>query len=71
MTERPCGGYDTCLLGVRCLSRVKPATSSPERQREKVPAAAVSAHIIGRADDREVSGATDSIGAPEAGPLAP
>lgn len=47
--ERPCDGRGKCLLGVRRLTRVKPATSSPERQREKVltAAASVGAHIIG------------------------
>ncbi|MEV6473348.1 hypothetical protein [Streptomyces sp. NPDC051657] len=56
---RPCDGCGTCLLGVRRLSRVKPATPSPERRRENVltPAASVGAHIIGWADDWEVSGA--------------
>lgn len=61
--ERPYDGCGKCLLGVRRLSRVKPATSSPERQRENVLAAAASvgAHIIGWADDWEVSGATDPV----------
>ncbi|MGW9136042.1 hypothetical protein [Streptomyces sp. NPDC055681] len=68
MRERPCDGRGTCLLGVRRLSRVKPATSSPERQREEVPAASVDAHIIGWADDGEVSGATDPMTRPKLGP---
>ncbi|MGW3690094.1 hypothetical protein [Streptomyces sp. NPDC005125] len=52
---------------------MKPATSSPERQRENVLAAPafVDAHIIGRADDWEVSGATDPMTRPKLGPLAP
>ncbi|MFI2508233.1 recombinase family protein [Streptomyces sp. NPDC018972] len=52
------------------LSRVKPATSSSERQRENVLTAAVSvgAHIIGWADDWEVSGATDPVTRPSPGP---
>ncbi|WP_262388045.1 recombinase family protein [Streptomyces parvus] len=68
--ERPCGGCGKCLLGVRRLSRVKLATSSPERQRENVltAAASVGAHIIGWADDWEVSGATDPVTRPSLGP---
>jgi hypothetical protein len=52
------------------LSRVKLATSSPERQRENVltAAASVGAHIIGWADDWEVSGATDPVTRPTLGP---
>ena len=50
--ERPYDGCGTCLLGVRRLSRVKLATSSPERQRENVltAAASVGAHISYRVD---------------------
>ncbi|WP_103502283.1 recombinase family protein [Streptomyces sp. SM14] len=68
--ERPYDGCGKCLLGVRRLSRVKLATSSPERQRENVLAAAafVGAHIIGWADDWEVSGATDPVTRPSLGP---
>lgn len=68
--ERPCDGCGKCLLGVRRLSRVKLATSSPERQRENVLAAAASvgAHIIGWADDWEVSGGTDPVTRPSLGP---
>uniref|UniRef100_A0AAU2W159 Recombinase family protein n=1 Tax=Streptomyces sp. NBC_00008 TaxID=2903610 RepID=A0AAU2W159_9ACTN len=68
--ERPYDGCGKCLLGVRRLSRVKPATSSPERQRENVltAAASVGAHIIGWADDWEVSGATDPVTRPRLGP---
>jgi DNA invertase Pin-like site-specific DNA recombinase len=49
---------------------VKLATSSPERQRESVltAAASVGAHIIGWADDWEVSGATDPVTRPKLGP---
>lgn len=59
MLERPYYGCGKCLLGVRRLSRMKLATSSPERQREDVlvAAEAVGGHIIGWADDWEVSGA--------------
>lgn len=44
--------------------------SSPERQRENVltAAASVGAHIIGWADDWEVSGATDPVFRPKLGP---
>ncbi|WP_338693950.1 hypothetical protein V2W30_04920 [Streptomyces sp. Q6] len=38
--ERPYDGCGKCLLGVRRLSRMKAATSSPERQREDILTAA-------------------------------
>ncbi|MGW0838774.1 recombinase family protein [Streptomyces sp. NPDC002787] len=49
---------------------MKLATSSPERQREDVltTAASVGGHIIGWADDWEVSGATDPMTRPKSGP---
>jgi hypothetical protein len=52
---------------VRRLSRVKAATTSPERQREDIltAAKAVGGHIIGWADDWEVSGATDPMSRPQ------
>ncbi|MGW0734813.1 recombinase family protein [Streptomyces sp. NPDC002851] len=55
---------------MRRLSRVKAATSSPERQRSDVLAAAASmgAHIIGWSDDWEVPGATDPMTRPQLGP---
>ncbi|WP_364708899.1 recombinase family protein [Streptomyces ossamyceticus] len=70
MIERPYDGCGKCLLGVRRLSRMKLATSSPERQREDVltTAASVEGHIIGWADDWEVSGATDPMTRPKLGP---
>lgn len=70
MIERPYDGCGKCLLGVRRLSRMKLATSSQERQREDVltAAASVGGHIIGRADDWEVSGATDPMTRPRLGP---
>jgi DNA invertase Pin-like site-specific DNA recombinase len=70
MIERPYDGCGKCLLGVRRLSRMKAATSSPERQREDVltAAASVGGHIIGWADDWEVSGATDPMTRPKLGP---
>ncbi|GAA3857824.1 recombinase family protein [Streptomyces sedi] len=68
--ERPFDGCGKCLLGVRRLSRMKAATTSPERQRENVlsAAAAVGGHIIAWADDWEVSGATDPVTRPRLGP---
>ncbi|WP_432143794.1 recombinase family protein [Streptomyces sp. bgisy084] len=70
MIERPYDGCGKCLLGVRRLSRMKLAKSSPERQREDVltAAASVGGHIIGWADDWEVSGATDPVTRPKLGP---
>ncbi|MEU6507804.1 recombinase family protein [Streptomyces sp. NPDC046942] len=70
MIERPSAGCGKCLLGVRRLSWMKVATSSPERQREDVltVAASVGGHIIGWADDWEVSGATDPMTWPKLGP---
>ncbi|WP_328869671.1 recombinase family protein [Streptomyces sp. NBC_00287] len=49
---------------------MRAATSSPERQREDVlvAAEAVGGHIIGWADDWEVSGATDPVTRPKLGP---
>ncbi|MFG2137915.1 recombinase family protein [Streptomyces sp. NPDC048650] len=51
------------------LSRMKPAASSPERQREDVPtaAASVGGHIVGWADDWEASGAPDPVTRPKLG----
>ncbi|MFB6769240.1 recombinase family protein [Streptomyces sp. NPDC056337] len=70
MIERPYDGCGKCLLGVRRLSRMKLAASSPERQREDVltVAASVGGHIIGWADDWEVPGATDPMTRPKLGP---
>lgn len=67
--ERPWDGCGKCLLGVRRLSRVKPATSSPERQRENVlrAVASIGVHIVGWADDWEVPGAIDPMTRPEPG----
>ncbi|QDY79304.1 recombinase family protein [Streptomyces qinzhouensis] len=63
-------GCGMCLLGLRRLSRVKGATSSPERQEALVLSAAeaVGGHIIAWADDWEVSGATDPLTRPGLGP---
>lgn len=73
MIERSYGGCGKCLLGVRRLSRMKLAPSSPERQREDAltAAASVGGHIIGWADDWEVSGATDPMTRPKLGPWLP
>ncbi|MGW7542216.1 recombinase family protein [Streptomyces sp. NPDC054770] len=63
-------GCGKCLLGVRRLSRKSDTTHSPEKQAEQVikAAAEVGAHIIGWADDWEVSGATDPFKRPKLGP---
>ncbi|MFI0734141.1 recombinase family protein [Streptomyces sp. NPDC021225] len=55
---------------MRRLSRVKLATSSPERQPEYglTAAASVGGHIVGWADDWEVSGTTDPMTRPKPGP---
>ncbi len=68
--ERPYDGCGKCLLGVRRLSRVKAATTSPERQREDVltAVAVIGGHIIDWPDDWEVSGATDPVTRPSLGP---
>lgn len=68
--ERPYDGCGRCLLGIRRLSRMKATTYSPENQRADVlaAAAAVHGHIIGWADDWEVSGATDPMTRPMLGP---
>ncbi len=66
----PYDGCGRCLLGVRRLSRVQGATSSPARQRDLIldAAARESGHIIGWADDWEVSGDTDPYTRPKLGP---
>ncbi|WP_436982776.1 recombinase family protein [Streptomyces sp. enrichment culture] len=70
VAETAWDGCGKCLVGVRRLSRMKAATTSPERQRQDVLTAAVSigGHIIGWADDWEVSGATDPVTRPRLGP---
>ncbi|MGV9271523.1 recombinase family protein [Kitasatospora sp. NPDC003701] len=72
-TEAPVTAYDgcgKCLLGLRRLSRVRASTSSPARQMEYDFHAAeeIGGHIIGWADDWEVSGATDPYTRPQLGP---
>ncbi|WP_240555358.1 hypothetical protein [Streptomyces albus] len=63
MAERPWGGCGKCLVGVRRLSRMEAATTSPGRQWQDVLTAAVSigGYIVGWAGDGEVSGATDPV----------
>ncbi|GAB7185771.1 hypothetical protein ATKI12_5602 [Kitasatospora sp. Ki12] len=66
----PYDGCGKCLLGVRRLSRMKDATSSPARQRDEIlrVAESVGGHIIAWSDDWEVSGATDPFTRPALGP---
>ncbi|MFD7829932.1 recombinase family protein [Kitasatospora sp. NPDC059803] len=66
----PYDGCGKCLLGVRRLSRMKDATSSPARQRDEILRAAEAAggHVIAWSDDWEVSGATDPFTRPALGP---
>ncbi|MFB9371326.1 recombinase family protein [Kitasatospora albolonga] len=66
----PYDGCGRCLLGVRRLSRVQGATSSPARQRDLIldAVAREGGHIIGWADDWEVSGASDPFTRPKLGP---
>lgn len=68
--ERPYDGCGRCLVGVRRLSQMSAATTSPERQREDVLTAvqAVGGHVMAWADDWEVSGATDPMTRPKLGP---
>ncbi|WP_260335518.1 MULTISPECIES: recombinase family protein [Streptomyces] len=63
-------GCGKCLVGVRRLSRKSESTNSPEKQRDLIlkATADVGGHIIGWADDWEVSGATDPLTRPEFGP---
>jgi hypothetical protein len=63
-------GCGKCLVGVRRLSRKSDASNFPEKQGGQVEnaAASVGAHIIGWADDWEVSGATNPLTRPQLGP---
>lgn len=63
-------GCGKCLVGVVRLSRVSDSTNSPDKQREQVGKAtrAVGGHLIGWAEDLEVSGATDPLTRPKLGP---
>lgn len=63
-------GCGKCLVAVRRLSRRNESSNSPGKQLGQVLTAAtdVGAHIIGWADDWEVSGATDPLTRPQLGP---
>jgi site-specific DNA recombinase len=66
----PYDGCGKCLVAVLRLSRVSDATSSPQRQAKQIKAEvkAVGGHIIGVADDMEVSGAINPLDRPKFGP---
>ncbi|MBS2550318.1 recombinase family protein [Catenulispora sp. NL8] len=66
----PYDGCGKCLVAVRRLSRWTDATSSPERQaRQDIEAVdGINGHIIGWADDWEVSGAVNPLNRPALGP---
>ncbi|MGH3630296.1 MAG: recombinase family protein [Sciscionella sp.] len=66
----PYDGCGKCLVAVVRLSRVTDATSSPQRQAKQINAEtkAVGGHIIGVADDMEVSGAVNPLDRPKFGP---
>lgn len=66
----PYDGCGRCLVGVRRLSRKNEATHSPEKQADQILAAieSVGAHIIGWADDWEVSGVVAPMSRPKFGP---
>lgn len=73
MERLPTTDYDgcgKCLIGVRRLSRKSESTNSPEKQGYLIlkATAEVGGHIIGWADDWEVSGATNPLTRPELGP---
>ncbi|MFF2658683.1 recombinase family protein [Kitasatospora sp. NPDC058032] len=63
-------GCGLCFVGARRLSRKTDKTSSPERQQSQIlrTVASVGGHVIGWADDWEVSGATDPMTRPQLGP---
>lgn len=63
-------GCGKCLVAVRRLSRKSDATSSPERQaRQNIDVVGrIGGHIIGWADDWEVSGAVNPLERPALGP---
>ena len=66
----PYCGCGKCFIAVRRLSRKSDATSSPERQGRQIIDVTdlVGGHIIGWADDWEVSGATNPLERPALGP---
>lgn len=63
-------GCGLCFVGVRRLSRRTDKTNSPERQQGQILRAvtSVGGHVIGWADDWEVSGATNPLTRPQFGP---
>ncbi|MBV6696612.1 recombinase family protein [Kitasatospora aureofaciens] len=63
-------GCGLCFVGTRRLSRKTDKTNSPEKQQSQILRAvtSVGGHIIGWADDWEVSGATDPMTRPKLGP---
>jgi len=66
----PYDGCGRCLVAVRRLSRKSDATSSPERQGRQIIDITdrLEGHIIGWADDWEVSGAVNPLERPSLGP---
>ena len=66
----PYDGCGKCLVAVRRLSRWTDATSSPDRQaRQDIDVVdRIGGHIIGWADDWEVSGAVNPLNRPALGP---
>jgi site-specific DNA recombinase len=70
METTPYDGCGLCFVGMRRLSRKTDKTHSPAKQMKKVLASVreVGGHVIGWADDIEVSGATDPMTRPGFGP---
>lgn len=66
----PYDGCGKCMVAVRRLSRKTEKTNSPAKQAVQVAQAvtAFGGHIVGWADDWEVSGATDPLTRPGFGP---
>lgn len=66
----PFCGCGKCVIAVRRLSRKTDATSSPDRQARQVIRSVddIGGHIIGWADDWEVSGAVNPLERPALGP---
>ncbi|WP_406457087.1 hypothetical protein OG782_32375 [Streptomyces sp. NBC_00876] len=67
---KPYDGCGKCMVAVRRLSRKTEKTNSPAKQAVQVAqaVAAFGGHIVGWADDWEVSGATDPLTRPWFGP---
>lgn len=70
LPNTPYCGCGKCFVAVRRLSRTTDSTSSPERQGRQVIDIVdqVGGHIIGWADDWEVSGAVNPLERPALGP---